>query len=385
MRLRIERRILASAVVGVALLAVVGCGSSGGSSGGGSLAPGSGGTTEAAVFVKDMTPVPLSDGRVMHELFLRATAVDLVDDAGNVVAVPLGAPFVDFDLLTLDQTATLLAVGPVPTAVYEQLVLTLDQTACHFIDAAGVNQPLVVPDPVFEVDFQPPLDTAVSATIVLDIRPDRIVVVVVPGAEYHLESSVDALVAGPPGSAPGIPGSIPVIEVEGTITALAAPILTLNGAVDVDTSNATITDDDTGAVLAFADLAVGDEVEVEGTLQSSGVITADEVEVEDASSGGSSGSGSSGSGGSGNGDVDLDGEIANLDAAATPPSFDLVRGGVTVAHVEIAAGAEIEDEPTDTLITVADLADGDAVEVEGVVTSAAGAPLVLEAEEVERQ
>ncbi len=392
-----SKREITVVFVVVMLAAAIGC-SSGGSSGGGAIAPGSSGSSDTAVFVKDMPPVALADGRMMAELFLRVTQVDLIDDTGQPVNVPLasGAPFVDFDLMTLEDTATLLAVGTVPNGSYRTLIFTLDQASCHFVDVAGALQPLDVPNPAFEVAFLPPVDTAVNNAIVLDIRPDQVVEVVTPGTDYRLTNGTDAAVAGTPGSAPGIPPSMPVVDVAGFITALADPVFTLNNAIDVDTQGASLLEKGTGASLAFSDLAVGHRVKVNGTLTQAtpgAAIIASSVEINrnhPRASRGAGGGAAGGNPGRGNGGAGaspgvtgrpanagmprLRGTIANLDAAGSPPSFDIVRGpGIAIAHVEIITSATIFDRPTQSTIAVGDLADGDSVEVMGHLANQGGA------------
>ncbi|GIW73058.1 MAG: hypothetical protein KatS3mg102_2600 [Planctomycetota bacterium] len=366
--------VLGSALAAAALLGAS-CGG-GGSSGRAA--------SQTAIFLKDVPFIVLADGTQVDQLVLRITAVELRDPR---TPVPLGAPFKDFDLLTLDSTAALLALGQVPAGVYEKLAFTVDPSGCLFVDANGnavstssQGRVLVVPHSTFEVEFYPPLDTSVHSTIVLDVRPDKILKVVTPGTVYELKDEVDALVAGPPGAS-GLPVSVPVDDVEGRITALHCPDFTLSFAIDVDTSGARIEDEDTGAVLGCAQLLVGEEVEVEGTLVvgqgGRPRILASKVEVERGTAGGAPG---------GAGEIELEGRIGNLQAMATPPTFDLVRGGQVIAHVQVAPGAEIEDDPTDRHILVTDLRDGDFVEVEGRLAAPPGAPpLTLVAEKIERK
>jgi hypothetical protein len=374
--MRFSTSCTAAALLGVA--AIVGCSGGGG---GGSSSSSGGGTTQTAVFVKDV-PAPLTDGKVMVNLFLRVTAVELRDPTTAIPLSPPGTAFVDFDLLALDQTATLLALGNVPAGVFEELRFTLDQQNCSFVDSNGVRFQLQVPDPVFEVEFSPPIDTSVNSTIFLDIRPGEIVKVVTPNTTYRLEDDVDALVVGPPGSNPALPSTIVVDDVEGDITSIscATSQFTLNSAIVVNIAAAAI-EDENGVALTCAQLLVGDEVEVEGTLTVNGntiTIVATTVEVDRQTGGGGGGSGS------GSGSIEIDGVIANLQKTANPPTFDVVRGATVIARVTVQAGTEIEDEPTDTDITVMQLNNGDVVEVEGPV-AAAGPPPTIDADEIERQ
>lgn len=362
-----SRAIVLSVLLGLGLVIPIAC------SGGGSSGGGGGGTTssgQAAVFVKDGPPVPLADGRVMQQLFLRVTQVTL-RDPGPRVTVPLAAPFVDFDLIALDTTSKLLAIGPVPPGVYEHLTFTVDPQACHFIDTNGVLQQLTVPSSTFEVDFQPPIDTRVSSTIILDIRPDRVVQVVTAGTTYQLVDDVDAFVAGPPG-APGIPANVGVDEIEGVVTAVNCPRVVINNLISVDTSNARIFESDTLTQLACSDITPGTVIEVDGALRlvnGRPTIAATDVEVEDPITGGAAN------------EVEIEGTIANLQVGGT--AFDLARAGVVVARVTLQAGAQVDDEPTDTRITPADLREGDSVKVEGRANGA-GVPITFSAREVKR-
>lgn len=231
---------------------------------------------------------PLSDGRVMQQLFLRVTALEVRDPSGMTVQVPLAGtptpPFVDFDLLTLDNTATLLALGPVPNGTYREVIFTIDPANAFFLDlVTGVRQPVDAPHPTFEVEFAPPLviDASRQSLILLDIRPDRIVEVVTPDTEYRLRNEVKAHVVGPLGSGPR-QRAIHVTELEGVVTAVSCPAFTLSVAIVVDTSHATIIDE-TGVALTCDAIGVGDEVEVEGTLTFTGssvILRATRVEVE---------------------------------------------------------------------------------------------------------
>lgn len=406
----VGRRLVALAlVVGLAGFGP-GCGGGGGGAGGGSPSGAAAGTTDTAIFVKDVpVPVPLSDGTFMDELFLRVTGVDLTPAGGGAavnvsLAGPAGpATFVDFDLLDLDDTATLLAFGNIPIGTFTQLVLTLDPASCTLVRPQaplgnGASVGVGVPNPTLTVSFVRPIDTSVNQAILMDIRPDRLVAVVTPGTQYELRPAVGALVAGPFGSAPGLPATIPVRNVGGIVTAAGTcPTFTMNRIIAVDTTNATIVDAAGNAVLCSA-IAAGNRVAVAGTLTvGPGLaisIAATNVVVSAAPTappGGLPGGAPPGTIPPGAAPIRLEGTIANLAVAAPNATFDLVRGrgpGVfALAKVTVDASTALRNA-SGASILLSDLNDGDDVAVIGTIASAtpgAVPPLQIAATEVEKQ
>jgi hypothetical protein len=131
-------------------------------------------------------------------------------------------------------------------------------------------------------------------------------------------------------------------DLKGAIESLAAPKLTVAGKTVVTNTETIFERDD--MKISFADLKVGDTVEVEGTLQADGSVLARKIEVRVAE------------GEEENHDVEVEGAIESI---ALPK--------VTVAGKVVVTDAGTEIERGDTHITAADLKVGDMVKVEGTL------------------
>lgn len=137
------------------------------------------------------------------------------------------------------------------------------------------------------------------------------------------------------------------IEADGTIEAIGASSLTVQGLTFAVTDQTEIVDDD-DRPLSFDDLAVGLAVEVKGHQLGDGSLVADEIEVED-----------DGDDNSGDDEIEAEGLVtARTDASLTV-------GGLTFA---VTDQTEIDDDD-DAPLSFDDIVVGLYVEVEGYVRS----------------
>ncbi len=123
-----------------------------------------------------------------------------------------------------------------------------------------------------------------------------------------------------------------LVEVERIVTAVDGDTITVSGGLQVDISNAAI------RLGTRSELVAGARLEIEGRLQSDGLLAASEIKFDD-------------------NDVRLSGRVQNDPAAAG----NLQVLGVTV---EMASSVEFDDDNVEGL---SDLSSGDFVEVEGRV------------------
>src|SRR6266849_315278 len=128
-------------------------------------------------------------------------------------------------------------------------------------------------------------------------------------------------------------------EFEGTVDAIDGMVLTVAGRKVAVTDATKIRKDDTAAT--FADLMLGTPVEVEGTLNADGSVTASEISIEDKN------------------DAD---RIAFVGALTQITGNTLTVGGVTVN-----VGSATVIVKGDTTLTLADLMVGDRLLVRGAV------------------
>src|SRR5882757_6692197 len=128
-------------------------------------------------------------------------------------------------------------------------------------------------------------------------------------------------------------------EFEGTVDAIDGAVLTVAGRKVAVTDATKIRRDDAAATLA--DLTVGTPVEVEGTLNADGTVTASEIRVEDRN------------------DVD---RVAFVGTLTQITGNTLTVGGLTVN-----VGATTAIVKGDTTLTLADLMAGDRLLVRGAV------------------
>jgi len=128
-------------------------------------------------------------------------------------------------------------------------------------------------------------------------------------------------------------------EFEGTVDAIDGAVLTVAGRKVAVTDATKIRKDDVAATLA--DLTVGTPVEVEGTLNADGTVTASEIRVEDRN------------------DVD---RVAFVGTLTQITGNTLTVGGLTVN-----VGATTAIVKGDTTLTLADLMAGDRLLVRGAV------------------
>ena len=128
-------------------------------------------------------------------------------------------------------------------------------------------------------------------------------------------------------------------EFEGTVDAIDGAVLTVAGRKVAVTDATKIRKDDAAATLA--DLTVGTPVEVEGTLNADGTVTASEIRVEDRN------------------DVD---RVAFVGTLTQITGNTLTVGGLTVN-----VGATTAIVKGDTTLTLADLMAGDRLLVRGAV------------------
>ena len=128
-------------------------------------------------------------------------------------------------------------------------------------------------------------------------------------------------------------------EFEGTVDAIDGAVLTVAGRKVAVTDATEIRKDDAAATLA--DLTVGTPVEVEGTLNADGTVTASEIRVEDRN------------------DVD---RVAFVGTLTQITGNTLTVGGLTVN-----VGATTAIVKGDTTLTLADLMAGDRLLVRGAV------------------
>ena len=128
-------------------------------------------------------------------------------------------------------------------------------------------------------------------------------------------------------------------EFEGTVDAIDGMVLTVAGRKVAVTDATTIRKDD--AAVTLADLTVGTPVEVEGTLNADGTVTASEIRVEDRN------------------DVERVAFVGTLTQIA---GNTLTVGGLTVN-----VGSTTAIVKGDTILTLADLMVGDRLLVRGAV------------------
>ena len=134
------------------------------------------------------------------------------------------------------------------------------------------------------------------------------------------------------------------VEFRGTVDSIVAPKLWVNGRTVV-TDSATYITRGEDMRITLADLAAGDTVKVEGAVQADSSVLAHRVEV-----------GSEGEDGEHKVDVELHGPI---DSIVAPDLF--------VASHKVVTDSSTTIERGDMHVTLADLAAGDTVQVEGVL------------------
>ena len=128
-------------------------------------------------------------------------------------------------------------------------------------------------------------------------------------------------------------------EFEGTVDALDGKVLTVAGRKVAVTDATKIRRDD--AAATFADLVLGTPVEVEGTLNADGSVTASEIEIEDRN---------------------------DAERIAFVGTLTQIAGNtLTVSGVTVNVGSATAIVRGDTILTLADLKVGDRVLVRGAV------------------
>ena len=128
-------------------------------------------------------------------------------------------------------------------------------------------------------------------------------------------------------------------EFEGTVDAIDGAVLTVAGRKVAVTDATKIRKDDAAAV--FADLVLGTPVEVEGTLNADGSVTASEISIEDRN---------------------------DVDRVAFVGTLTQINGNtLTVGGVTVNVGSATAIVRGDTTLTLADLKVGDRVLVRGAV------------------
>src|SRR5712675_2272215 len=128
-------------------------------------------------------------------------------------------------------------------------------------------------------------------------------------------------------------------EFEGTVDAIDGAVLTVAGRKVAVTDATKIRKDDAAAV--FADLVLGTPVEVEGTLNADGSVTASEISIEDKN---------------------------EAERAAFVGTLTQIAGStLTVDGVTVNVGSATTIVKGDTILTLADLKLGDRVLVRGAV------------------
>src|SRR6266853_1095509 len=128
-------------------------------------------------------------------------------------------------------------------------------------------------------------------------------------------------------------------EFEGAVDAIDGAVLTVAGRKVAVTDATKIRKDDAAAV--FADLALGTPVEVEGTLNADGSVTASEISVEDRN---------------------------DVDRVAFVGTLTQINGNtLTVGGLTVNVGSATAIVRGDTTLTLADLKVGDRVLVRGAV------------------
>ena len=131
------------------------------------------------------------------------------------------------------------------------------------------------------------------------------------------------------------------IEIEGRIQTIGADSLVVNGTTVFVDSNTRVRDDD-DAPIAFSDLMVGDEVEIDAMRRLDGSLLALEIEREDD--------------GRDDDDIEIEGRIQAIGADS------LVVNGITVY---VDGNTRVEDDD-DMPIPFSDLMVGDPVEIDAV-------------------
>src|SRR5207249_1368642 len=128
-------------------------------------------------------------------------------------------------------------------------------------------------------------------------------------------------------------------EFEGTVDAIDGMVLTVAGRKVAVTDATKIRRDD--AAATFADLVLGTPVEVEGTLNADGSVTASEIEIEDRN---------------------------DAERIAFVGTLTQIAGNtLTVSGVTVNVGSATAIVRGDTILTLADLKVGDRVLVRGAV------------------
>lgn len=129
-------------------------------------------------------------------------------------------------------------------------------------------------------------------------------------------------------------------EFEGTVDAINGTVLTVAGRMVAVTDATTIRKD--GAAATVADLTLGTPVEVEGTLNADGTVTATEIRIED--------------------------QEKNAERVAFVGTLTQIAGNtLTVGGVMVNVSSTTVIVKGDTVLTLADLAVGDRVLVRGAV------------------
>jgi cytoskeletal protein CcmA (bactofilin family) len=129
-------------------------------------------------------------------------------------------------------------------------------------------------------------------------------------------------------------------EFEGTVEAISGTVLTIAGRM-VAVTDATMIGKD-GAAATFAELTLGTPVEVEGTLNADGTVTASEIRIEE--------------------------QEKNAERAAFVGTLTQISGNtLTVGGVMVNVGPTTMIVKGDTALALADLAVGDRVLVRGAV------------------
>lgn len=366
-------------------LALAGCGGGGGSS----SAP----SASGKFYLRDAAAVPVRDQGnnvvfTMTELWLTVTGAKLETQGGVDVPITLATSPLRIDIMTLTGTSTLLGFGAFPAGTYKEVELTVSAAEMVGTAAGSVSLTTVavgVSSGEFEAEFSPAVAVTANATtsFVIDWTPSVRATVGAGPTTYTLEDEVKAYVLG--GAGAGSPATQGVHDLEGDIASIDCAAQTIviaeHGVSFTVTVHAgTLYEQSHSLTLpgGCSALAVGDEIEVDGVLQSNGTILADKVELESQSSGGS-GSGGSG-GGSTSGQFEIEGRVANRSSTGAF-TFDIFQGGTLAAHVTTTAATVYEDDDNHAT-TAAAILDGEKVEVKGTITTA-GSPPTVEATKVE--
>lgn len=273
-------RILAALLGGMAVLAAPGCGGGGGS-GTTSRAPSG---ARVMALIKDQPTITTSDGKVIEQVNLTLTKVDLVDDHGATVNVFTGSKA--FDLMTLRSKAFFGGSAVVPPGNYTSAVMALGPTATWKEQGNATPFALTVHSPT-TITISPALEVQVgdNASLMFDLPP----FITLNAGAYELASSFTAkpedgssgldvngigVVLGP--TADCATGTIDGTSDDNGSRAIKVHLAV--GAVILDKTGAAITCTDLGKLLPT-------DAEVEGTIAANGdIANAQFVRLQDGAS-----------------------------------------------------------------------------------------------------